>query len=41
MIAHPAGSNVAAKSSDWKAISWAYNTLVQYNEGKLCAPHIQ
>lgn len=41
MMAHPAGSSVAAKSSDWKAITWAYNTSVQYNEGKLCAPHIQ
>jgi hypothetical protein len=41
MTAHPAGSNVAAKSSDWKAIAWAYNNLVQYNEGTLCAPHIQ
>ena len=41
MMAHPAGTNVAAKSSDWKAITSAYNNLVQYNEGKLCAPHIQ
>jgi hypothetical protein len=35
---HPVGSKVTAKSSAWKQITSAYNTLVNYNEGKLCAP---
>ena len=35
---HPVGSNVAATSSAWKQITSVYNTLTQYNEGKLCAP---
>jgi len=34
---HPVGSNVTASSSAWKQITAAYNTLTQYNEGKLCA----
>lgn len=38
LCAHPVGSNVKASSSDWKAITATYNTLTQYNEGKLCAP---
>jgi hypothetical protein len=38
MADHPVGSNVAAKSSAWKAITSAYNTLVNYNTGTLCAP---
>jgi len=38
MVDHPVGSNVAAKSSAWKAITSAYNTLVNYNTGTLCAP---
>lgn len=38
MADHHVGSNVAAKSSAWKTITWAYNTLVNYNTGTLCAP---
>jgi hypothetical protein len=41
MTAHHVGSMVRANSNDWKAVTWAYNTLVNYNEGLLCAPHIQ
>ncbi len=41
IAAHHIGSGVKASSSDWQAITWAYNTLVNYNEGNLCAPHIQ
>ena len=35
---HPVGTNVTASSSAWKQITSVYNTLTQYNEGKLCAP---
>jgi hypothetical protein len=41
MAAHPPGGNVRANSSQWKAVTWAYNTLYNYNEGLLCAPHVQ
>jgi len=41
MAVHAPGNGVRANSNDWKAIAWAYNTLVNYNEGNLCAPHIQ
>ena len=41
METHGVGSLVRANSSDWKAVTWAYNTLVNYNEGLLCAPPIQ
>jgi hypothetical protein len=41
MAAHHIGNGVKASSSDWQAITWAYNTLVNYNEGNLCALHIQ
>ena len=34
---HPVGSNVKASSSAWQQITPDYNTLVKYNEGKLCA----
>ena len=34
----PVGTNVTASSSAWKQITSVYNTLTQYNEGKLCAP---
>jgi hypothetical protein len=37
---HNVGSNVTAKSSAWKAITSAYNTLVNYNTGTLCAPPV-
>ena len=37
LCAHPVGSGVTATSSAWKGITSAYNTLVNYNEGKLCA----
>jgi hypothetical protein len=32
------GSNVKAKSQEWKDITPTYNTLVDYNSGLLCAP---
>jgi hypothetical protein len=35
---HPVGSNVKASSSAWREINATYNTLVKYNDGKLCAP---
>jgi hypothetical protein len=35
---HPVGSNVDSNSPEWKQINPVYNTLVDYNEGKLCAP---
>jgi hypothetical protein len=35
---HPIGSNVAANSKVWKEITATYNTLANYNEGRLCAP---
>jgi hypothetical protein len=38
LCAHPIGSKVTANSSAWKQITTAYNTLVAYNEGLLCAP---
>lgn len=41
IAAHPPGNMVRANSSEWKAVTWAYNTLYNYNEGLLCAPHIQ
>ena len=41
MTANHVGSVVRAYSSDWQAVTWAYNTLVNYNEGLLCAPPIQ
>jgi len=41
MAAHPVGSGVKASSAAWQAIAPFYNTLVNYNEGNLCAPHIQ
>lgn len=34
---HPVGSKVKASSSDWQSISSTFDTLVKYNEGKLCA----
>lgn len=37
LCAHPVGSSVSANSSAWKGISSAYDTLVKYNEGQLCA----
>jgi hypothetical protein len=38
LVAHHVGDNVRANSSAWKSITWAYNTLVNYNTGLLCAP---
>jgi len=35
---HPIGSNVTASSSAWQQITSVYNTLVNYNAGKLCGP---
>jgi hypothetical protein len=37
LCAHRPGSNITANSSTWKSITATYNTLVNYNEGKLCA----
>jgi hypothetical protein len=37
LCAHPVGSNVAASSATWQSFTATYNTLVKYNEGKLCA----
>ena len=37
LCAHPVGSNVVASTATWKGITATYNTLVNYNEGKLCA----
>jgi hypothetical protein len=34
---HPPGSGVTATSALWKSITATYNTLTNYNEGKLCA----
>jgi hypothetical protein len=38
LCSHPVGSNVTADSRAWKQITPTYNTLVNYNEGRLCAP---
>jgi hypothetical protein len=37
LCGHPVGTNISANSSAWKGISSTYDTLVKYNEGKLCA----
>jgi len=41
MAARHVGTSVRANSADWQAIAPFYNTLVNYNEGNLCVPHIQ
>jgi hypothetical protein len=38
LCSHPVGNNVTANSPAWKQITPTYNTLVNYNEGLLCAP---
>jgi hypothetical protein len=38
LCSHPIGSDVTANTQAWKQITPAYNTLVNYNEGLLCAP---
>jgi N-acetylneuraminic acid mutarotase len=38
LCSHPVGSNVTARSQAWRQISSTYNTLTDYNEGRLCAP---
>ena len=38
LCSHPIGSSVKASSQAWRQITSAYNTLVNYNEGLLCAP---
>jgi hypothetical protein len=38
LCAHYVGSGVAGNSASWKGFSSNYETLVKYNEGKLCAP---
>ena len=40
MAAHHVGT-LSADSADWRAVKWAYDTLYNYNEGNLCAPHIE
>jgi len=35
---HPVGSNVDSNSAAWKQVKAAYNTLTDYNEGRLCVP---
>ena len=35
---HPVGGKVKASSAAWSQIVSAYNTLTNYNSGKLCAP---
>jgi hypothetical protein len=37
LCSNPIGSNVKASSPAWQQITPDYNTLVNYNEGKLCA----
>ena len=38
---HAIGSGVSARSAAWKGIASAFETLVKYNEGRLCAPHTE
>jgi len=38
LCSHAIGSNVTAHDQVWKGITATYNTLVDYNEGRLCAP---
>jgi len=38
LCSHPIDSNVKANSQLWKEITAIYNTLVDYNNGLLCAP---
>jgi hypothetical protein len=38
LCSHPIGSKVKASSPAWQQITPTYNTLVNYNEGRLCAP---
>src|SRR5262245_59311285 len=35
---HSVGSGVTSNSPEWKQVKAAYNTLTDYNEGRLCAP---
>jgi hypothetical protein len=37
LCVHAVGSKVAASSSAWQGISSTYDTLENYNQGKLCA----
>jgi hypothetical protein len=41
MADHHVGTGVKANSTAWQAIASVYNTLYNYNEGNLCAPHIE
>jgi uncharacterized delta-60 repeat protein len=38
LCSHPVGSNVRANTPAWRQITSTSNTLVDYNEGLLCAP---
>jgi hypothetical protein len=38
LILHPVGSGVTSNSQAWKQVKAAYNTLTDYNEGRLCVP---
>ena len=40
MAGHEVGSMCRANDKAWKAVTWAYNTLVNYNTGQLCAPPV-
>ena len=38
LVLHPVGSGVTSNGAAWKQVKAAYNTLTDYNEGRLCAP---
>ena len=38
LCSHPVGSGVGASSSAWQQFKANYDTIVDYNEGRLCAP---
>src|SRR5207237_3929340 len=38
LCAHPVGSGVTASSSAWRQISATFDRIVDYVEGRLCAP---
>jgi hypothetical protein len=40
MADHHVGTGVRANSTTWQAVASVYNTLYNYNEANLCAPHL-
>jgi hypothetical protein len=38
LCTYPVGCKLSASSTSWKNFLTTYNTLVSYNQGKLCAP---